>query len=961
MDIPFEHEEPTQRYVIGIDLGTTNSAVAYVDLSKKSRDVQFFEVMQLVAPGEAAPRSILPSFLYLPGEYELPPGATALEWDPRRSFAVGEFAREQGARVPGRLVASAKSWLAHAGVDRTASILPWGADDSTTKVSPIEASRRYLQHMREAWDATVANKRDGYFFHEQIVILTVPASFDEVARELTVQAAHDAGIPRPILIEEPLAAFYAWLSAHEESWQDEMRHGQVILVCDVGGGTTDFSLIGIQEGEKGLRFTRLAVGDHLMLGGDNMDHALARRLETKMLGQSGKLDPLRWHQLVHQCRRAKEDLLSNPDLGSVNVTLPGTSGRLIADTLTATLMYDEVRDILVDGFFPVVSKEEKPAARRGLMELGLPYVQDAAVTRHLAFFWQQFEAYLRNETGRDAIFPDFLLFNGGALAPAIIRERIKEIVGLWFEEVAGSGWAPVELSNPRPELAVAVGASYYGRVRLGEGVRISSGSPRAYYVGVGNSDEQGTDQARGASSNERGIEHGRVAVCVVPRGTEEGFHARLDNTDFVALANQPVSFHVFSSSTRLGDEMGQVVALGPEDASVLPPVRTVLRFGKKQEAKRLPVRLAVRLTELGTLELWCESEQTDHRWQLRFDARQESEPTRAVDLSETIEQATVDAAQAAIREAFATGADPRSLDRIRKRLEEIVETPRDLWPLSLLRSFADTLLGLTPSRKLSTPHEARWFNLTGFCLRPGFGYPVDEWRVQQAWKLYLQGLEHRRQEQCRSEWWIFWRRVAGGLTAGQQRQIYEEIGPVLDPLRKAKPSRLFPERMGHREELEVWMTLANLERLANETKTALGRLLLKKLEREKPDRQLVWSLGRLGSRQPIYGPIDRVASASEVEDWISRLQRLDLEATPSIAQSLVTLARATGDRARDVSEAARESIGSWVARVEDSDRLLELLRDPHASLDTAEQDWLFGEHLPSGLMLHSHGESEIVP
>ncbi len=947
MEPPFEYEELTQRYVIGIDLGTTNSAVAYVDLSRKKREIQFFEASQLVAAGEAAPRPILPSFLYLPGEYDLAEGSTALPWDKKRGYAVGEFAREQGAKVPGRLVASAKSWLAHAGVDRTAPILPWGVEDEGAKVSPLEASRRYLQHVREAWDATVAKGRDGFFFHEQIVILTVPASFDEVARELTVEAAREAGIPRPILLEEPLAAFYAWLSSHEATWQEGMADGQLILVCDVGGGTTDFSLVGIQEGEKGLRFTRLAVGEHLMLGGDNMDHALARHVETQMLGQPGKLDPRRWHQLVHQCRRAKEELLGHPDLDSVDVALAGASGRLIADTLTGTLTQEQVRRIIVEGFFPIVGKDEKPAARRGLTELGLPYVHDPSVTRHLAAFWQRFAGYLRDETGRDKLFPDFILFNGGALAPALIQERIKEIVGLWFEEAAGAGWTPEELNNPRPELAVAVGAAYYGRVRLGEGVRVASGSPRAYYVGV-------------ETAEKNGAEEGHTAVCLVPRGTEEGFQARLEEPDFVALANQPVAFQVFSSSTRLGDGMGEVVHLPPDEVTLLPPIRTVLRFGKKNEARRLPVQLAVRLTEVGTLELWCESEQTEHRWQLRFDVRQEAEPTGPQHVEETVEQATVEAAQDEIRKTFAGNVRDKQHgpERLRKRLEEVLEMTRGRWPVPLLRTLADTFLDVMDGRKLSEQHEARWFNLLGFCLRPGFGDPVDEWRLKQAWKLYFQGIAFHRQVRCRSEWWIFWRRVAGGLTAGQQRQLYQEARTSLDPQRRWKPARLFPERMANREELEVWMALANLERPPAEAKVDLGRLLLAKIEKEGPERQALWALSRLGARTPIYGPLDRVVPPAEAEAWLARLLKLDLEATKSTAQALVNLARATGDRARDLPEAVREKVAAWLERLDDPAHFLALLRDPETTLDQAEQDWLFGESLPAGLVLFASAVEE---
>ena len=347
-DIQPEADEPRHRYTIGIDLGTTNSAVAFVDLSEPTdadgrRPIRIFDIPQLVAPADIAQRRMLPSFLYLPGAYDLPPGSTALPWDPEREYIVGEAAREQGARVPGRLVGSAKSWLSHAGVDRTAAILPWGAKAEAPRVSPVEASTRYLRHMREAWDARMAGGRPDDRFDRQQIILTVPASFDEVARELTVQAAHEAGISRPILLEEPLAAFYAWLAEHEADWQSRMRDGQLILVCDVGGGTSDFTLVGIREGEHGLRFDRLAVGEHLMLGGDNMDMTLARHLEARLAGAPGKLDTGRWHQLVHQSREVNETLLRASDAPpAVTVTVVGTGGSLIGGTLTGELTRDDV-------------------------------------------------------------------------------------------------------------------------------------------------------------------------------------------------------------------------------------------------------------------------------------------------------------------------------------------------------------------------------------------------------------------------------------------------------------------------------------------------------------------------------------------------------------------------------------------------------------------------------------------
>lgn len=933
------------RYIIGIDLGTTNSAVAYVDLSRPAaarRKIRFFEVPQLVAPGEVAPQPILPSFLYLPGQYDLPKGSTALPWAAERGYAVGTLAREQGANVPGRLVASAKSWLCHGGVDRTAPILPWEAQSDVNKVSPVEASTRYLQHIREAWNATISQGREEHTFEEQLVVITVPASFDEVARELTLAAAKAAGIPRAVLLEEPLAAFYAWLSEHEHSLQDEMQDGQVILVCDVGGGTTDFSIVGIKEGENGLRFNRLAVGDHLMLGGDNMDLTLGRFSETKLMGKPGRLDARRWPQLVHQCRKAKEALLSANDRDAVSdITVMGRSGKLIAGTLKSTLSYEEIENVILEGFFPEVelSNYAAESRRAGLTEWGLPYVQDAAITRHLASFWYRFQNYLRQETGRDTLFPDYILFNGGVLTPASIRSRLLQLVELWFEPVAGK-WSPHELVNPRPELAVAIGAAYYGLVRQGEGIRIGSGSARTYYVGVGN---DATNEA---------VE--QPAVCLVPRGTEEGFSIALEKPSFQALTNQPVAFNLFSSSTRLGDKLGSVVDLPPEEITALPPIRTVLRFGKG-EARTLPVQLGVHLTEIGVLELWCASQQTDHRWQLQFDVRQStavSEDAQVV--AETIDQALIDEAKTLIRKSFVSTKDTANRpEQLRKRLEALFDRPKDAWPTPLIRTLADTLLELIKGRRLSAQHEARWLNLLGFCLRPGFGDPVDEWRMKNVWKLYFEGLQFPRQSHVRSEWWIFWRRVAGGLNAGKQRQIHQQVRPYLEPGKKKKPSRMFPKNLGAREELEIWMALANFERLPVQVKTELGRLLMRRFRETKPQTQELWAVSRLGARQTIYGPLDRVVPSQEVAQWTKGLLSKKLAASDGAAHALIQLTRFTGDRTRDLPDAIRQSVEQWLMTTEAKPRFFELLNDPTSHLQREAQAWMFGESLPTGLTLHN--------
>ena len=950
------------RYSIGIDLGTTNSAVAYVDLEKPAdlsgaRPIQLFPIPQLVAAGEVARRSMLPSFLYLPGAYDLPAGSTALPWDPARAYAVGEFAREQGALVAGRLVASAKSWLSHAGVDRTAPILPWGAQTGVAKVSPVEASARYLQHMGEAWNAVMAAEDETARFADQLIILTVPASFDEVARELTLSAAEQAGIAHAILLEEPLAAFYAWLSAHETDWQAQMQDGQLILVCDVGGGTTDFSTIGVHAGEKGLRFNRLAVGDHLMLGGDNIDIALARHLERQLAGKSGKVEAQYWHQLVAQCRKAKEQLLNLPDMSDAkaDVTVVGAGSGLIAGTRKVTITQAEAQRVILEGFFPEVGLTAQPeqTRRSGLAEFGLPYVQDPAITRHLAAFWQRFAGLLQSETGRKSVYPDFLLFNGGALIPARLRSRLQNLIQSWFQPVAGDPWLPTELANPNPELSVAFGAAYYGLVRLGEGVRVGSGSPRAYYVAV---DTGG--QTVVASPDEEGT---RGAVCVAPRGAEEGLRLQLHEPQFEALTNQPVSFHMFSSSTRLGDQPGGIVQLREEEISQLPPIRTVLRYGRKSLAQRIPVQLAVHLTEVGTIELWCESQQSNHRWQLRFDVRQplEAQLTDATveddtPVVATIAPESVANAQALIRKTFQPGEERKRYppEALRKNLEETLDLPKEDWPAPLLRTLADTFLEVGEQRKLSAEHEMRWYNLLGFCLRPGYGDALDEWRMKEVWKLQLQGLTFARQVQNRAEWWVFWQRVAGGLNVGQQQQIYQQARPYLPSNKKQKKSKShFGTYLGAGEELEFWMMLANLEWLGAETKVDLGRELWQKWGKSKPHPKELWALSRLGARTPIYGPLDRLISSIEVANWLEKLLKLNMEPTNSAVNALVLLARFTDDRSRDIPEALRERVSAWIASRAGAAHFQDLLNNPVSTLAKADQEWMFGESLPVGLSL----------
>ena len=937
---------PDARYLVGIDLGTTHTVVSAIDREASSAAAKLFEIPQVVEPGAIGRHSVLPSFLYLPGPHELPEGSTALPWAADRPYAVGTFARDQGMRVPGRLVASAKSWLCNPHVDRSADILPWDAPADVAKVSPVEASTRYLQHVREAWNAEQATSPEEHLERQQ-VILTVPASFDEVARSLTVEAAARAGLGQVILLEEPIAAFYAYLQATPD-WHDTVADGQVILVCDVGGGTTDFSIIAVTAEGESLQFDRLAVGDHLMLGGDNMDHALARAVEAELTADGQGLDRQRWQQLVHQCRRAKETLLQPDAPETAEVAVAGQGSNLIGGTLRHTIQRADVEALVLDGFFPQVDADAAPAEdrRSGLAELGLPYAHDPAITRHLADFWRQAVPYIRKQTGRDTPYPDHVLFNGGVFNAQMLRARTQAIVGNWFEETAGDGWQPSELSTDRLDHNVAVGAASYGRVRQGEGTRVGSGSPRAFYVGIAG---EATD------------EDTTKAVCLVPRGAPEGYEVQLENRTFEALANQPVTFHLLSSSTRTGDQPGQVVTLAADEAQALPPIRTVLAFGKRY-ARTVPVQLAAHLTEVGTLDLWAESVHTEHRWQLQFDVREGGTVTEdgQADTRDVITTRHVEKVREAIQRTFEDPDRQEPPSTVWNWLETLVHRPPEEWPLPFLRACADRLLHTRRDR--SAAHEKVWLDLLGYCLRPGYGDAVDEWRMQQAWVLHLEGLHFPDEKRNRVAWWHFWRRVSGGLAAGKQEQVYYEARPFIQPeVRTRKEHRVYHRRMEMSEKEEAWKSLATFERMKPDLKTALAKLLLDKFRHSSPRGGELWALSRLGTRHPLHGPLDRRVPVADVEEWLEALLGMQLPTSKDAAYALAHLARRTPERGRGVSAAVRSSVDAWLDKhMSDAVPYRTLMETPEPLAEHPGEQWFVAEPLPQDAATTVHEPTGIV-
>jgi hypothetical protein len=602
------------RYVVGIDLGTTNSAVAYVDTGvgdpDRARPIHF-PIPQVVRPGVVEDRPLLPSYLYLPGGGELPAGSLKLTWDASRDYAIGEFARQQGSLVPTRLVSSAKSWLCHPGIDRRGPVLPWKAPDGSRRVSPLEAATLYLKHFVEAWNYRMAKDHPEYRLEHQDVILTVPASFDAAARELTVEAARAAGIEHATLLEEPQAAFYAWIDAQGEDWRKQVEVGDVALVCDVGGGTTDLTLIAVAEETGNLVLTRVAVGDHILLGGDNMDLALAHAAARELQGRNVKLDAGQLLMLWHSSRAAKELLFSDQSLQKAPVTVLGRGSKVIAGTIKGELDRGQVEKVLLDGFFPECPADAEPVKQRavGLQELGLPYASDPAVTKHLAgFLHRQAEVLaerVRGKGRKKVTGPTAVLFNGGVFKAAPLRERVVDQLNKW-----GKGGVKV-LPTEDLDRAVSRGAAYYGLVRRGTGVRIRGGAARAYYVGV----ESSLPAVPGAAPPIK-------ALCVVPFGMEEGTEADVPGQEFGLVVGEQAEFRFLGSTVRRGDAVGTLIEEWEGEIEELAPVAATLE-GK--EGQRVPVHLHSKVTEVGTLELWCLSRDGKQRWKLEYNVRERAE------------------------------------------------------------------------------------------------------------------------------------------------------------------------------------------------------------------------------------------------------------------------------------------------------------------------------------------------
>ena len=601
----------TPTYIVGIDLGTTHTVLAYTkaDLAEDEQpEIGLLEIPQIVSAGEVKAQALLPSFLLLPGAHEVPEGGLALPWQAEMDYAVGEYARTRGAELPNRLIASAKSWLCNRGVDRTQAILPWDAPADGRRLSPLEASARYLEHLRHAWNHQMAQDDPKARLENQELYLTVPASFDAVARELTVQAAQLAGLPNMTLLEEPTAAFYAWLEAHHGNWREQIKVGETILICDIGGGTSDFSLIEVIDEEGNLVLRRAAVGDHILLGGDNMDLTLAYAMRAKLAQKKTNLDNWQFRGLVQSCRKAKERLLNDPELEKEPLVILGRGTSLIGGTIRTELTRKDLETMLVDGFFPIGAATEYPQRKPqvGVREMGLPYASDPAITRHLAYFLSRQAA--GEESTSTTPYPSAVLFNGGVMKAEPLREQVLAALRAW-----GDNEALRELPAADLDLAVAIGAAYYGLVRKGRGIRVRAGAPRTYYIGI-----ESTMPAV------PGIPTPIKALCVVPFGMEEGEEEHIRSKEFGLVVGEQAVFHFLASSTRKEDAVGEEVDdWGGEIEEVATLEATLPSSDGEVGSAIIPVWLQSKVTEVGTLELWCVARNSDRKWKLEFNIREQ--------------------------------------------------------------------------------------------------------------------------------------------------------------------------------------------------------------------------------------------------------------------------------------------------------------------------------------------------
>ena len=928
------------KYSIGIDLGTSNSALAFSPLTEEGGS-EVLAIPQWDTASTVTDASTLPSFLYLPEEAVAAQirgrGLSCGEW------VVGRLAQRKASETPGRVAHSAKSWLCHHAADRSAPFLPWGSDELTRedKISPVFASALILERLRAAWDARFAGQGPGFQFDTQEITITVPASFDAAAQRLTLAAVQEAGFPdHTRLLEEPQAAFYRWLERQEgrddpmPDWQNGVHH---VLVIDVGGGTSDFSLFELSppDGSRDPRIKRVAVSDHILLGGDNIDLAIAHLLEPRFVTGGGSLSAGQWDHLVARCRSLKESVLAHegaPD-EVFTVSVPARGSRLIAGSLSAQLTRMELEELVLNGFFPGCRATDRPRRALGAVrEWGLPYAFDSAVTRHLAEFLH----------GRPRV--DAVLFNGSSLFPPRLRDRLREQIALWQE-----GHQPEVLENAELDLAVARGAAHFGKLMHFKASRIEAGAARAVFL------ETRREAAHGKSGDEAKT---RSLVCILPSGAPSGEMFELSGLDLKLRINRPVSFQIHTS-TRHGDKKaGDIVDFDPEEFHALPPLETIATVAQPARGelpRTIPVTLNAKVNELGLLQVSCRSLALGirQRWPLEFNLRpHESRPSPAQETashgqaeSSAVPDTLAGAGQR-IKTAFTqppTKRDKLTAARLFQSLEQIIGRSKGDWNGILVRGLWTSLEACQASRAISVDHEEAWLILAGFFLRPGFGVAMDESRIDALWRIISGGLSFPGKRTKLQEY-ILWRRVGGGLSQERQEIV---LAAEIDKIREGKacPPELI--RMA-----------GSFERLSHELKTELVERFIEMAvdlaSQKKHCTPYLAALGLLLNRTPFYAGPESVAPPALVEQAYEALRAFDWK-DPEFAEAQVLFlraARAVDDRRLDVPKSLRNKIADKLEKCGIAPVKTGRLRKA-MPIERTERVSLFGEALPPGLILSS--------
>jgi molecular chaperone DnaK (HSP70) len=948
-------------FVVGIDLGTSHTVVASTPLGAAAPEIALLPIPQCSNAGELLAQPLLPSLRYQAAEGELG-DAWRQPWPPQGATAgapavVGRWARDLGAAVPGRLVASAKSWLSHQGVDRSAAILPWGAGDDVPKVSPVLASASYLAHVKSAWDAQHPQAP----LAQQSVVLTVPASFDEGARALTLEAAQLAGLPQVQLLEEPKAAFHDWLLLQGERLAAQLVGSRLVLVVDVGGGTTDLTLIRVEAAADGglPTLTRTAVGEHVILGGDNMDLALAHQLEPAFAGDGNRLPAARFAQLVQRCRWAKEQLLAADAPEQVPITLLGAGSRLLAATQSAVLTRAQVQQCVVQGFFPHAALADTPARRQGgLRGLGLPYPADAAITRHLA----QFLARQGLGSGGAAL-PDTVLLNGGVFHAAAIVERLTQQLSDWRA-------SPVRvLHNPHPDWAVACGAAAHGLAQqarqknqpdaLVTQSSSTSTAPKAVVPHIGG----------GAARSYWLLLPGKAGeapqgLCLRPRGPAEGVRLLLTGRRFALRLGQAVRFNLLAHSGGQLAQAGQIASLQGDGWVELPPIATVLSApesqGQERGAAQIEVQLQACFSELGVLEVRCVAVQdAAQSWLLPFqlrgaamkndaesaDAKSAADPKGLKSDSAQLSQAV-----AQIERIFGNQSQdvvPKEVRQLRQSLEKILG-PREAWDLVLLRALFDALLARAKRRRRTPEHERVWLNLAGWCLRPGVGAQLDAWRVEQVWALYAQGLAHSKEAANWTEWWVFWRRVAAGLNGDQQLQLLEAVAGQMQ--KAVQQTTRAGGKSSHGSYDDMLRLFAAMEAVPWQYRQEMGQWMLQRLKRPDETAQTWWAIGRLAARQSLAANAHLVMPPEAAQEFLDATLAQDWRKNETAMFAAVQITRMTGDRARDLPDEIRAQVLEKMRASGAPERWMAMVEQV-VEMQVEDQKRSLGDSLPPGLVL----------